>query len=220
VWVKTSDSGSFSFNALKKNGIYLRPVSVHQYLVDEWCDRTFMFMLDGVWGESISYLYDYGNECEALTGGWSGYAYRPSGSGHLTTKLPEVSKENSSITLHVDGMEWIEGNVNFSGGVFTNKAVDVTNYNTLVFNIRNFSATDTDPNIQSSTSATLGVTTMLQDNFVPASQVTLTVPINQAIDGLYYVDVSNITGSVYVYAHMDGPTANGAYLTFDNCYLV
>ena len=72
VWISTGNTSPTMFNALKKNVIIINPISAKQYISGAWVDKTAKSYQNGAWvdwwnGE----LYEYGNEYEGVTGGWS-----------------------------------------------------------------------------------------------------------------------------------------------------
>lgn len=71
VWFSTDTSSPIEFNALKKNGIQVYPISAKQYVSGALVDKTTKIYRNGEWviwwtGE----LYDNGNQYEPVTGGW------------------------------------------------------------------------------------------------------------------------------------------------------
>lgn len=72
VWFVTGTNSPVEFNAIKKNGLHVYPISAKQYLNSAWVDKEAKTCQNGAWvdwwnGE----LYEYGNEYEGVTGGWS-----------------------------------------------------------------------------------------------------------------------------------------------------
>jgi hypothetical protein len=113
MWFKTSNSGACSFNALKKNGIDIHLVSAHQYIVDEWVDRTARIYQSDVWLEweaEVSYLFKDGNQHTDITGGWSNVS---------------PTAENLSATYSNQQNEWA------SVSISTVNAVDLTAFSVL-----------------------------------------------------------------------------------------
>lgn len=116
VWIKTGTASSCAFNALKKNGIYICPISAHQYIGDEWVERTAMSYSDGrwiKWTDDVTYLFKNGDQNDDITGGWSG-----------------VATGASAISI------WWEGYVSSAGvggscSTQTNSMVDLTSYSVL-----------------------------------------------------------------------------------------
>lgn len=71
VWFRTGTSSFVAFDALKKNGIQVYPISAKQYVSGALVDKTAKIYRNGEWviwwnGE----LYDSGNQYEYATGGW------------------------------------------------------------------------------------------------------------------------------------------------------
>ena len=70
VWFPVGTSSTVEFNALKKNGIQVYPISAKQYVSGAWVDKTAKSWQGGKWVEWILYLYNEGDTCDAITGGW------------------------------------------------------------------------------------------------------------------------------------------------------
>lgn len=70
VWFSTGRSSTGEFNALKKNGIHVYPISAKQYVSGVWVDVTAKSYQNSEWVEWISYLYNKGNTYDHITGGW------------------------------------------------------------------------------------------------------------------------------------------------------
>ena len=73
VWITTGTSSPVAFNALKKNGIQVYPLSAKQYISGALVNVTAKSWQGGEWVDWIpeGYLYYEGNQCVAFTGGWS-----------------------------------------------------------------------------------------------------------------------------------------------------
>lgn len=72
VWIKNIVSSQNGFNALKKNGIEVKPISAEQYVGGAWVDKKMQLYQNGTWKSLSPYLYYYGEEFENVTGGWVG----------------------------------------------------------------------------------------------------------------------------------------------------
>lgn len=125
VWIATGTVSMVSFNAIKKNGLWVYPSSVQQYIGDAWVDKTAKTWQNGAWvdwwdGE----MYTPGNEQVAHTGGWIGQGrmYNSAASGGATA--PTITRTDKNLTGEI-------GSTN--GVVRTANAIDMTNYNTLYF---------------------------------------------------------------------------------------
>lgn len=71
VWFPTGTSSQVEFNALKKNGLQVYPISAKQYVSGKWVDKTAKSYQGGKWVDWITYLYNQGNELADITGGWN-----------------------------------------------------------------------------------------------------------------------------------------------------
>ena len=56
VWISTGAASNFSFNALKKNGLIVCPMSAKQYVNYALVDVTAMSYQDGEWREWVTYI--------------------------------------------------------------------------------------------------------------------------------------------------------------------
>ena len=70
VWITTGSASPVAFNALKKNGIQVYPVSAKQYVSGAWVTKEAMVYQGGKWNEWVRYLFYAGDTCEEITGGW------------------------------------------------------------------------------------------------------------------------------------------------------
>lgn len=62
VWFTTGTASNAEFNALKKNGLMVYPVSARQYIGGAWVDKTAKIYKFGQWENFRVYLYDNGVE--------------------------------------------------------------------------------------------------------------------------------------------------------------
>ena len=119
VWISTGTSSKLEFNALKKNGIQVYPISAKQYISGAWVDKTAKSYQNGEWVEWFpgAWLYNGGSVNEELTGGWK------------TTKGYDIV-----FSFTNEGIKAKEANNDSSrdAAAYTNKKVDVTKYNWLI----------------------------------------------------------------------------------------
>lgn len=123
VWIFTSVSSTVEFNALKKNGIQVYPISAKQYIRGAWVDVEAKSYQSGEWvywwrGE----LYDSGNEYTSVTGGWQARAWKLK-SGYTAT-APTLTKNDTYMT-------GVFTKKNGSGVIEIANDVDLTGYSTL-----------------------------------------------------------------------------------------
>ena len=74
VWITIGKSSPVEFNALKKNGIQVYPVTAKQFIGGAWVDKTAKSWQGGAWVDWITYFYKEGNQYNGITGGWSNIA--------------------------------------------------------------------------------------------------------------------------------------------------
>lgn len=120
VWIKTGTSSTVEFNALKKNGIQIYPLSAKQYVSGAWVDKTTKSCHGGEWVDWWNgQIYEYGNDFTSITGG---FGYNNEGT---------LTKKEDSISLATTG--------NGSCKIYTQKKIDFTNYSKLCVNVTQLS---------------------------------------------------------------------------------
>jgi hypothetical protein len=121
VWIAIGTSSPVAFNALKKNGIQVYPLSAKQYVSGAWVDKEAKSFQDGNWVDWIKYTYLIKNGVtdSAVTGGW----------GKRATSYNGYNNANTMSYSSGDGYMLFNG----GGGYFyTNNIFDLTNVDTLV----------------------------------------------------------------------------------------
>ena len=113
VWFPSGSTSKAPFNALKKNSLWVFPVACQQYVSNEWVYRTTKTWQDGKWIGWEMYLYNTGNQCTDVTGGWIRY-----GTGGTVT----FNNDNIYLATLED--------YSF-GAVDTTNAIDLTGFATL-----------------------------------------------------------------------------------------
>lgn len=132
VWISVGISSSIEFNALKKNGIQVYPISAKQYIGGVWTDVTAMSYQGGTFVTWIVYLYNLGDECKDLTGGWATRAWAYD--SNYKTKTPTLTKNADSLTIAVGSSS--NETDNGSGVVEVLNDIDVTNISTIKANFK------------------------------------------------------------------------------------
>jgi hypothetical protein len=125
VWIQVGIDSSAAFNALKKNWLYVYPISVKQYVNGAWADKTAKSYIGGKWvdwwnGE----LYKNGNEYITFTGGWE--------SRKSTEAAGTLKKNASDFVVSTSGYQLIYCK--------TVNTVDLTKYSKVTFKITDISA--------------------------------------------------------------------------------
>ena len=128
VWILVGDSGDVAFNALKKNGIRIYPLSAKQYVSGAWVDLDAMIYIGGQWVEWFVWdgeLYDPGNEYENITGGWVAKGMKSNSSSEASVIAPAVVRTDTDITASSEPGK--------SGIFYTQKPIDITGYSSITF---------------------------------------------------------------------------------------
>lgn len=106
-----------SFNALKKNNITVYPMRAQQMVDGALVDVKAKTYKNGAWADWRSYLYNAGDECIPLTGGW---VFKNFGANSYT-----FNKNNDHISFtHGGGNDCI---------IYTAEPIDLSMYSTLHF---------------------------------------------------------------------------------------
>lgn len=71
VWISTGTSSSAPFNALKKNGIQVYPLSAKQYIGGAWVDKTAKSYQGGEWVDWTIYLINGSELNTEYAGAWN-----------------------------------------------------------------------------------------------------------------------------------------------------
>lgn len=121
AWITVGTSSPIAFNALKKNSIMLHPISAKQYVGGAWVDKEAKSYQGGAWVELVArtYLYDLGDQCTEVTGGW----FTEKGTNG------SASLENDSINFSYTSvsMAWMAAG--------TKNSIDLSKYSTLIFDM-------------------------------------------------------------------------------------
>lgn len=128
VWIITGTSSTIAFNALKKNGIQIYPISAKQYVNGAFVNIEAMSYQSGRWHDWIAYLYNYGDENSSFTGGWitEGYLFGEATPGTPTPLI--LTKESGSMLITNNFTHAWD---NRSGIARPANTIDLTNYSAL-----------------------------------------------------------------------------------------
>lgn len=72
VWLKTGITATKPLNVLTDNALLIYPTYCYQYISGELVSKPAMTYSGGAWFNWITYLYNHGDPCENVTGGWVG----------------------------------------------------------------------------------------------------------------------------------------------------
>ena len=111
LWIKTDVFSSAPFNALKKNGIMIYPLSARQYIGGAWKTVTAKSYQGGKWVEWIpeDALYYHGDECVPVSGGWQarGWKYQ----SRYDEIIPTIVNRDDHMEITVPSGQVVSGAV-------------------------------------------------------------------------------------------------------------
>ena len=130
VWIKTGAASRVAFNLLKKNVIFVYPMSAYQYIGGEWVMVTAKTYQDGAWQDWITYAFYRGDTCDGLTGGWVAVARNT----NINAITPTLTISGGVMTV----TSYRASSLNYFGGtVQTVEKIDMS-----AFTVAKFSVTD------------------------------------------------------------------------------
>lgn len=171
VWFLVGASSTVAFVATKKNPVMVYPLSAKQYIEGTWVDKTAKSYQNGKWVSWISYIFD---------GGWvNPYTEFSCGTtGHNgDTSKPITISYNASNHMVLNRQMW-DGNA----WLYSNEAIDLSAIKKI---------TCETGNIGSGNTIYLGVSTGKTANAVAKVELSKS-------DGVFDLDVSNLSGNYYV----------------------
>jgi hypothetical protein len=176
VWITTGTSGNVTFNALKKNGIHVYPISAKLFVSGSWVAKTAEIWQSSAWKGWIRHLYNKGDECVSLTGGWTSYKQGDSGYNQGS-----CVKGTTGITISCNSLQAIATRpVNM---------IDLTNVSTIELEASNVSISSGNPGI-------LAVSVVkASGEFANGSAA---AQMNIDASGKMSLDVSNLSGAYYI----------------------
>lgn len=200
VWISTGSSSTVAFNALKKNGIHVYPISAKQYIAggsasilgegllgemvlgsttstdSQWVDVTAKSYQNGEWCDWWNgQLYEPGNTYDNITGGWANWF--------------------SSGGSFVVGSDSLDFNYSDSGGgngtpLATRNKIDITAYTKLSAKLSDFTTSNNGSLWLGVTEGTFDNNNDLSNGFTAHTTVTSGDSVS--------VDISTLSGEYYV----------------------
>ena len=129
VWFSLAEESGLAFSALKKNTVNLNVKRCYQYISGEWVEKTVKSFVDGKWKPWKVWLWNFGDENKAVTGGWgaSTLVARQGYEGDSSSGTPTI------LNHYADGSILYSNGNGFGGSIHTKQKVDLTDYNIVVF---------------------------------------------------------------------------------------
>jgi len=168
VWIKTATESATPINVDKKNTVLIYPQTAQQYVGGAWVGKTAKVYTDGTWHEL-----------------WDGYYYKLGETYEAITGGYSAGTSLAKVTFNSNNMVITQASGTSAGNVVaTVETVDVTDVNTLVF----------DCLADSTDACSVGVGSV-RDNW---NNYIATAKVNNTARALVTLDVSSITGEVYI----------------------
>lgn len=173
-------------NVVKDGSFMIAPLTALQYANDAWKGVSAMVFPGG---KKAKFLYNAGNECEELTGGWVTRAWSYS-TAYTSIVAPTLTKKETGFTA-------VQSSGSTQSGVIeVQNDVDLTNVNSITFDFSSIVVTNaTSSYIARLTCAVLPRTaSRYYTNATKAAEKTYTAPANEK-DVTITIDVSDLSGS-------------------------
>ena len=184
VWILTITSSVISFNVIKQNNITIYPVSAKQYINGTWVAMDVKIYQNNIWADFATYLYNAGDECTDLTGGWIVISKRNSSGNSGQSKAPSLTRGSDTLTM--------TGVTDSGGMIYTQNKIAISSRKRLTL----------DANvITSTTDSNQMALRILSDigTYHNSNEVARIIFTNaNAKDGLFDLDVSGLNGEYYV----------------------
>lgn len=147
--------------------------------------------------ESMFMLYSYGNEYADVVGGWTAYAYKTEASGS-NLKKPTITRNSASMKLSLAN----SASSYLAGCMMSDNAIDVTDYNALKIDVT-----------AQNGNGFIGVSATKENNYTPLARAAITTT------GEITLDLSEVSGSVYIVLALQGVQSATKAVTFERMWL-
>lgn len=200
VWLLTSISTGVQFNALKKNDIRVFPVSCRQHVEGVgWVEKTAKIYQNGKWLDWRTYLYNNGDTCDSITGGYEEVIYHGDGTHGGASTM-------NSDSIYVYAYNQSTGHIRCQGRSTVNP-IDLTNVKTIraVGNCT-----------QASSSSGVAIRAISAKSLKDTAAAEIKVNTTGAFD--ISLDVSALSGSYYVIPYAQGYSNHNGEGTFSQIW--
>ena len=174
VWISTGRSSTVAFSATKRNPLNVYPTGCSQYVNGAWVSKIAKTFMGGAWKDWLHYLYDNGNQCQSLSGGW--IVGEGTGSAEIGDSGISLATTEASPRIHVE----------------TKSAVDLTLYSKLYARVN---VTECTPASSSSlTQCRLGYVSNAGTNLANVETKTV-LRVTEKGEYTLEMDIGSVTGS-------------------------
>lgn len=185
VWFSTGTTSLIEFNALKKNGIMVYPMSTKQYIGGAWVDVTAKTYQNGAWVDTGLYLVQSGVDITSLTGGWQDATWGQSVSDWV---YPTPTFSDGAMSISYSGSKlgcWGKSTIN---------GIDLTDIKSIVITC---DATAKGNSYSTSgMNATISMYVAESPSSAPAARLDIVAKGSES--GTLTLDVSSLTGEYYI----------------------
>lgn len=185
VWFSTGAASPVAFNALKKNSVMVYPLSAKQYSGGAFVSKSAEIYQSGAWIDFITYLYNKGDLCTDLTGGWNTRGWRfQSGNGE-NVSTPVASYADTSVKI----TSTEQASYRETGIWETKNDIDLTGIDTISFHVLAVTCNEANAIIRLGAFNRNG--SYAGSSFTAYTDITS----SKKSAGYYTVDVSKLSGS-------------------------
>ena len=179
VWLQPGTTATAPINVLKKGTVMVYPNACKQYVSGAWVVKTAKTWQNNKWVEWRIYLFNAGVDNTALTGGYEG-----------TGSYGKVKVEDGVIFTYSSSSDK-------TGSSRTIKAVDLTSFNTIYFEV-------------DSCTGSSGKVAISDDGSTASADLDFyTAVATSSTPTLYNIDISSATGSYHIVMTQYGSTSKG-----------
>lgn len=211
VWISTGTSSTIEFNALKKNGIQVYPISAKQYVEGAFAEVTAKSYQNGEWVGWVDYIYNRGQTKYTFTSS----SKKNSSSSSMTPLAPTITQHDDCVEFSLThASSGAKGRVGF---VYITEPINLTDVKTLVFEgdfYQNYNATYPKIRVYSSFG------TYMDDNVV-AEMTNVVDKVDVVYTKSVELDVSGLSNDHYIGFTMlseSGSSSATAYIKLREIY--
>lgn len=179
VWFYTGESSAAEFNALRKNGIQVCPVSAKQYAGGAWAERNAKIYKNGAWVDWAKWLYNRGV--------W----------GNGTSLTKGYTYGSPTVTYNANSVKVLCGSANTSQYLYFPQMENLDGRSKLVFKFRSNAAYTTAYSEDWGAGVRIGVSPSTDHNALAAQAKQYNLSANT--DYTLELDISNLSGYYYIH---------------------
>lgn len=112
VWIAISYNAKTTFNLIENNPITISLASCYQYTSNKWVKKVSKIYKNNTWVPLRLHVYDNGDQCSSITGGWQTY------------------NSGGSISFQSTGVQ-LTGTTSGGTYIYTKNTIDFTPYSTM-----------------------------------------------------------------------------------------